>query len=206
MTTTVWTAIVVTALGLVPSPTPTPRIVGAPATRAVAGGPPDTLVANPRASTIRWKGTGLGGRAVRAGNVGLANGMLVIRHAQLTSGLFTVDMRSLDRALQGADLFDVAHYPIATFSSTGMKRVGQARWQVSGTLTMRGVTRPITLDTDVRWEELGHMIATSSFTLDRRQWGIGTDGSAAIDGVVDNGIEVSITLDARRKQAAVATR
>jgi len=206
MTTTVWTAIVaVSAIGFVTSPIPTPRPVAAPTVLAAVGGPPDTLVVNPRASAISWRGTGLGGRAARTGTVSMASGMFVLRHEKLTSGVFTIDMRSLDGALRGADLFDVARYPTAVFSSTGMKRVGQARWEVSGNLTMRGTTKPITFETDVRWEELGHMIATSSFTLDRRQWGI-ADGSAVTDGVVDNGIEISITLDARRKQAAVATR
>jgi polyisoprenoid-binding protein YceI len=170
------------------------------------GGPPDTLVVNPKGSTIGWRGTGLGGRAVRTGTVTAANGMFVIRHEQLTSGTFTVDMRSVDGALRGPALFDVARYPTAVFNSTGMKRVGQARWQVSGDLTMRGVTRPISFDTDVRWEELGHMIATSSFTIDRRQWGIGDRDAGIADDVVDPTIQLSVSLDARRKQAAVATR
>jgi polyisoprenoid-binding protein YceI len=136
----------------------------------------------------------------------MGQGMFVVRHEQLTSGALTVDMTRLDAALRGEELFDVAHYPTATFNSTGMKRLGQARWQVSGNLTMRGVTRPITFDADVRWEELGHMIATTSLTLDRRQWGIGNRGAAFTDAVVDDGIQLSITLDARRKQAAVAAR
>jgi polyisoprenoid-binding protein YceI len=207
MTTTVWTAIVaVSAIGLVTSPIPTPRPLAAPVALAAVGGPPDTLVVNPRASTIGWRGTGLGGLAVRTGTVGMASGMFVIRHERLTSGTFTVDMRSVDGSLRGPELFDVARYPTAVFNSTGMKRVGQTRWQISGDLTMRGVTRPITFDSDVRWEELGHMIATSRFSIDRRQWGIGSRDAGIADDVVDQGIQLSITLDARRKQAAVATR
>jgi polyisoprenoid-binding protein YceI len=207
MTTTVWTAIVaISALGFAASPIHNPRTARVPIGRGAAGGPPDTLVANPGASTIRWRGTGFGERAARTGTVSLANGMFVIRHERLTSGTFTIDMRSLDGALRSADYLDAERFPTAVFSSSGMKRVGPARWQISGDLTMRGATRPITFDTDVRWEELGHMVATSSFTLDRRQWGIGNRASGIADGMVDDGIQISITLDARRKQAAVATR
>jgi polyisoprenoid-binding protein YceI len=207
MTSTVWTtAIALSALAVV-----TLSGAGAPVAMAPAvvvahpGGPPDTLVVNSRASSIHWKGSGLGGRATREGTLQMGKGMFVIRHQQLTSGIFTVDMRQLDASLLGEDLFDVARNPGAYFSSTGMKRVGENRWQVAGNLTMRGVTRPLTFEADVRWEELGHMIATSTFTIDRREWGIGTGGTIAND-IADPGIQLSITLDAHRKQAAVATR
>jgi polyisoprenoid-binding protein YceI len=207
MTTAVFTTLIVVAvLGFVPSPSLAPRLMQVAGGPSAIGGPPDTLIVNPRASSIHWKGSGLGGRAAREGTLGMSGGMFVLRHEQLTSGVFTVDMTRLDPALRSEELFDVARYPEASFTSTGMKRLSQARWQVSGNLTMHGVTQPITFDTDVRWEELGHMIATTSFTLDRRQWGVGTHGSAFGGGAVDDGIQLSITLDARRKQAAVATR
>ena len=207
MTTTVWTALVAaSALGLGAIPAASPRAIGAPTVRATSGGKADTLVADPRATTIRWRGTGLGGRGVREGMVGLASGMLVIRHEQLTNASFTIDMRSLDGSLRGADYLDVARHPTATFRSTGAKRVGTARWQVSGDLAMRGITKPITFDTDVRWEAVGHMIAVATITLDRRQWEIGSGAPAVANAAVDHDIRLSVSLDARRKQAAVATR
>jgi hypothetical protein len=206
MSTTVWSALVVLGtIALVPSPVPSPVTPAVPSVERIAGGKPDTLVVNPRASSIHWKGTGLGGRAAREGTMHIGNGMFVVRHEQLTSGSVTFDMRQLDGALKGEAFFDVAHHPSASFSSTGMTRVGQSRWQVSGNLTLRGVTRPIAFDADVRWEELGHMIATSSFTIDRTQWGIGSDARIA-DGIVAQAIQLSITLDAQRKQPAVVMR
>jgi hypothetical protein len=205
MTSTVWTGVVaLSVLGFIGSPSPRSRAAVSPA--EYRGGPPDTLVVNPRASSIHWKGSGFGGRAVREGTIGMGKGMFVIRHQQLTSGVFTVDMRQLDAALRGEDFFDVARNPGAHFHSTGMKRVSENRWEVSGDLTMRGVTRPISFLTDVRWEELGHMVATSTFTIDRREWGIGTCGAGIANDVADPGIRLTITLDARRKQPAVATR
>jgi polyisoprenoid-binding protein YceI len=208
MTSTVWTTVVaLSALTVATVSGPdTPAAMAPAAVAAHPGGAPDTLVVNSGASSIHWKGSGLGGRATREGTLGMGKGMFVIRHQQLTSGIFNVDMRQLDASLQGEDLFDVAHNPGAYFSSTGMKRVGETRWEVAGNLTMRGVTRPLTFEADVRWEELGHMIATSTFTIDRREWGIGTRGAGIANDIADPGIQLSITLDARRKQAAVATR
>jgi polyisoprenoid-binding protein YceI len=172
----------------------------------VAGGPPDTLVASPSASSFRWKGTGLGGRGAREGTVSLASGMFVIRHEKLTSGNFVVNMRSVDPALRGSSMFDVERHPTAVFQSTGMTRVGEATWRVAGNLTLRGVTRPLAFDSEVSWPEMGHMIATSSFTIDRREFGIGNGVARAADALVDDDIQLAITLDARRKQAKVATR
>jgi hypothetical protein len=206
MSTTVWSAFVVLGtIALVPSPVPSPVTTAVPFVESIAGGKPDTLVVNPRASSIHWKGSGLGGRAAREGTMRIGNGMFVVRHEQLTSGVVAFDMRQLDGTLKGEAFFDVAHHPSASFSSTGMTRVGQSRWRVSGDLTLRGVTRPIAFDADVRWEELGHMIATSSFTIDRTQWGIGSDARVA-DGIVDPAIQLSITLDAQRKQPTVVMR
>lgn len=200
------TLVALSAIGLAAPATGRPPTAASPAMLVIAGGPPDTLVAVPSASSIRWKGTGLGGRGTREGTVSLASGLFVIRHEKLTSGSFVVDMRGIDPALRGSSLLDVQRHPTATFRSTGATRVGEARWRVDGDLTLRGVTRPISFDTDVSWPETGHMVATSSFTIDRRQWGIGEGASRAADVVVDDGIQLSLKLDARRKQAKVAAR
>lgn len=186
------------------------------------GGPPDTLVADPAASSIRWKGTKFGGRGKHEGTIALASGQFVIRHEQLTSGTFTIDMRSIEvtdipasdpvprrrlrNHLLNADFFDVERFPTAVFKSTGAKRIGPARWQVSGDLTMRGVTKPVTFATDIRWVETGHMVATSALTLDRQRWGVAYRGSTLTNDLVDDEFELAISLDARRKQARVARR
>jgi polyisoprenoid-binding protein YceI len=207
MTSTVWTTVVaVSAIGLAAFSATSPPPATSADVPVIVGGAPDTLVANPAATSIRWRGTGLGGRAARAGAVKLASGMFVLRHERLTSGDFTIDMRSLDPSLRSADLFDVERYPTAVFQSTGATRVGPARWQVAGNLTMRGVSKPIAFDTDVAWPGLGHMVATSTFTIDRRLWGVANRGAGLADDLVDDNIQISLTLDASRKQAKVATR
>ena len=223
MTSTVVTAVIaLSAFGLAVSPITRRQPATESDAHAVAGGPPDTLVVNPAASSIRWNATGFGGRGARTGTVALASGLFVIRHEQLTSGTFTIDMQSIDVTdipatdvtarprvrdqLRSVAFFDAERYPTSVFRSTGAKRVGPARWQIAGTLTMHGVTRPIAFETDVRWLELGHMVATSTFTIDRRQWDVASRGSGLATDLVDDAIQLSLTLDARRKRASVATR
>jgi polyisoprenoid-binding protein YceI len=43
-------------------------------------------------------------------------------------------------------IFDTAHFPGATFKSTSIKRTGPDTGQITGDLTIRNVTKPVTLD------------------------------------------------------------
>lgn len=65
----------------------------------------------------------------------------------------SIDARSVDTRdetrdnhLRTNDFFDVEHHPTWTFESTGVRTVGPTEWKVDGDLTIRGVTRPVTLD------------------------------------------------------------
>lgn len=53
--------------------------------------------------------------------------------------------RDLDKNLQAADYFDTARFPTATFVSTRVTLTGKASATITGKLTLKGVTRPVTL-------------------------------------------------------------
>ena len=55
--------------------------------------------------------------------------------------------KALDDHLKGADFFDVTAYPTITFKSTSVKRTGEDTADIVGDLTIRGVTKPVTLRT-----------------------------------------------------------
>jgi polyisoprenoid-binding protein YceI len=55
-----------------------------------------------------------------------------------------VDMR--DKDLKSANFFDAATYPTITFKSTSIKPNGQSKYQLTGNLTMHGVTKPVTMN------------------------------------------------------------
>lgn len=52
----------------------------------------------------------------------------------------------LDEHLKDKDFFDVVEYPTATFVSNKVQLTGQYTANVHGTLTLRGVAKPVTLD------------------------------------------------------------
>jgi polyisoprenoid-binding protein YceI len=61
----------------------------------------------------------------------------------------SVDTRdeTRDQHLRTNDFFDVENHPTWKFVSTAIKPVGPTEFKVEGDLTIRGVTRPVTLDT-----------------------------------------------------------
>ncbi len=60
----------------------------------------------------------------------------------------SVDTRdeTRDDHLRTNDFFDVENHPNWTYESTSVRSVSPTKWQVDGDLTIRGVTRPVTLD------------------------------------------------------------
>ena len=69
-----------------------------------------------------------------------------------TIGMASVasNIKKLDDKLVGADYFDVAKFPTATFKSTHVEKGATPdRLKVTGDLTLHGVTKAVTLDVDV---------------------------------------------------------
>ena len=89
------------------------------------------------------------------GEFGAYQGKVVLDEADVTksSVAATLDVNSLntkvadrDAHLKSADFFDVAKYPSITFKSTKVAKAGPDRLQVTGELTLHGVTKPVVLD------------------------------------------------------------
>ena len=59
--------------------------------------------------------------------------------------------RTRDDHLRGADFFNVAEFPTITYKSTSAKFNGDALSEIEGSLTMLGVTKPVTLKLE-RWK------------------------------------------------------
>jgi polyisoprenoid-binding protein YceI len=56
---------------------------------------------------------------------------------------------ALDRDLKSANFLDVANHPEITFQSTSVKKTGENTLDVTGDLTIHGVTNPATLNVEI---------------------------------------------------------
>lgn len=71
--------------------------------------------------------------------------------ASVTIAADSIDtgVEALDTHLKGADFFEVETYPEITFVSTGFRQTGADTGQLTGDLTIKDVTKPVTLDVEV---------------------------------------------------------
>ena len=67
----------------------------------------------------------------------------------IDAGSLSTGVAALDRHLKSKDYLEVSSYPEITFQSTTIKKTGERSFDVIGDLTMHGVTKPVTLKTDM---------------------------------------------------------
>jgi len=69
---------------------------------------------------------------------------VVIDTASLSSGF-----EPLDKHLKSKDFLSVEAFPEITFQSTGVKMTGEKTMEVTGDLTIHGITKPVTLNAEM---------------------------------------------------------
>ena len=96
----------------------------------------------------------------------------------------TVQMRSVetgqpqrDEHLRNSDFFEVDAYPTMTFRSTRAERHGDDNYRLTGDLTIKGVSRPVTLDIEYNGlvrDPFGNDRAgfEARATINRKDWGL----------------------------------
>jgi polyisoprenoid-binding protein YceI len=122
-------------------------------------------------------------------------------HAEAVIDATTIDTRSEQRDvhLRSADFFDVETFPTISFKTTGVEVLGQERAKVTGDLTIKDVTRPVTLDVTVNgygqnpWglEVAGFSAET---TINRKDFGLNWNVALEAGGVLV-GDTIKITLE-----------
>jgi polyisoprenoid-binding protein YceI len=64
---------------------------------------------------------------------------------RVDTGSVNTNSPALDTQLRASSMFDSEQYPVATFISETIEKTGENKGIVSGRLTIRGVTRPVSL-------------------------------------------------------------
>jgi len=173
------------------------------------------------ASKVNWVGSELiGGK--HTGYINLQDGSLTVNDGNITGGTFTLDMTSitdtdlspddgkakLERHLKSDDFFNVQEYPTGAFEIVEVKAAEgkkDATHQITGNLTMKGITKSVTIPAKINMGENKLMASTPQFTIDRTQWDVMYRSSAlnvAKDKVINDRIGLTIELQAAPADAA----
>lgn len=140
-------------------------------------------------SVINWEGAKLIGSDNHLGVMSIQNGELLVEGEELVGGTFTLDMTSiectdleagsgkekLEGHLMSGDFFEVEKFPTATFEIAEVNAVEgnpDATHEITGNLTMKDITKSITIPATV--EIAGDKVSatTPQFVIDRTQWNV----------------------------------
>jgi len=130
---------------------------------------------------------------------------------------FTLDVNSIDtkqeardQHLKAEDFFNAAQYPNIKFESTSFKKASDDTYKLQGNLTVKDVTKPITLDVEhggTATDFYGNLKAGFDVTgkINRKEFGLTWDGvTEAGSIVVGEDIKLVISVQFAKQVEAAA--
>ena len=136
---------------------------------------------------------------------------------EASSVVFTIKTASIDtnqpdrdKHLRTADFFDVEKFPEITFKSSKFTPAGKDKYDVTGTLTMHGVSKEVTLPVtflgsmkDPRGNEVASFEIETK--LNRKDFGINWNKTLDNGGVMlSDDVDISISLETKKQANAAA--
>jgi polyisoprenoid-binding protein YceI len=120
--------------------------------------------------------------------------------ANITVASVNTGQPKRDAHLQQPEFFDAAKFPTITFKSKAWKKTGENTYDVTGDLTIKGVTREVTLKVSalgfgpgMQGTMLSGWEATTK--LNRHDFGVN-----AFKGVVGDDVDITINVEAQLKK------
>jgi len=119
--------------------------------------------------------------------------------ANVTIKAASVDTRNADRDahLRSNDFFSMEEYPEIIFASTAVERIDSANYRVTGDLTIKGVTKPVTIDFEYTgavndpWGNL-RVGFEGSVVINRKDWGVNWNATLEAGGIL---VSEKVTLE-----------
>src|SRR5258708_967066 len=139
-----------------------------------------------------------------AGDFKKWNAALTFTSPEVTSGSLDIEIQAAsvdsgsgmkDDKLRSKDFFDVATNPLISFKSTSIVQTGPTTFDVPGTFTIRGVSKPETLTLTVSGVGTGSGEIKGTMAFDRKEFGMNS-GIPFIK--IADRVEVDIDLTGKR--------
>ena len=163
------------------------------------------LALNTIDSKLRWEAHKV--TAKHHGEVGIKSGTILVNsEGLLTGGDFIIDLTTIDvqdlegeyrdkltAHLKSDDFFDVENHPESKFEITSVAAgENENHLLVSGNLTLRGVTKNITFDANVKEADANSFVAEADFNIEREDFGVSYKGKA--DDLISKEINIKVEL------------
>ena len=124
--------------------------------------------------------------------------------AELTIQVASIDtgQEQRDAHLRGPDFFDTENYPMMTFKSTSVEKVDETTARVTGELTIKDVTKPVTIEflhTGSAKDPYGNLRAgfEGQATINRKDWGLNWNAALETGGfLVSDRVQLEVDVSA----------
>jgi polyisoprenoid-binding protein YceI len=116
----------------------------------------------------------------------------------------TTHTEKRDQHLMSGDFLEIEKYPVLTFTSTGVRPTGGTSFELDGDLTIKDITRPVTLSGEfLGWgpnmEGKPMFAASAKTTIDREGWGMTWNMAVEAGGfLVGKKVDLEIEVEAHR--------
>jgi polyisoprenoid-binding protein YceI len=160
----------------------------------VTVGAQNKLTADTTKTTLLWLGEKVTGQ--HTGTIKLQSGWMNWQDNKITSGEFNIDMNSLKETdnnkmllghLKSDDFFGVAKYPVSKLVITGSTPFDKGSATVSGTLTIKDISKPIEFKATSQKKDDGTWFF-ANIIIDRTKYNIRYGSGSFFDNLGDKTI------------------
>ncbi|SEW49887.1 YceI family protein [Chitinophaga arvensicola] len=164
-------------------------------------------------SKLNWTGKKVTGQ--HEGTINIADGKLDVDNNVLKGGSFSLDTRTIAVTdikdaggnakllghLKSEDFFSVEKFPSANFVTTSVVSKGGGNYDVTGNLTIKGITNPVTFPATVTVAG-NKLTAKAAIKVDRTKYNIKYGSKSFFEGIGDKAIYDDFDLDVTLVAAA----
>lgn len=166
----------------------------------------ETFKIDPAASKVEWEGKKVAGK--HNGQIKIQSGTLLLNGNNLAGGTFKLDMNSISCTdlegeyaqklvghLKNDDFFGTDKYPTSDFVITKVTAAGAGKINVTGNLTIKGATHPISFAANVARSGKKVTATATNIPVDRTKYDVRYGSKSFFSSIGDKAIDDIFTLN-----------